>query len=145
MSRNFFKQRTASGLLLLLCALALLPGIATAAVDGAGTILQGAQTSANLSGIDTKASGNAGAYFSAAIGRALNIVFTVMGAIFMTVILIGGYKWMTAGGNEENVKKAKEFIVNGINGMIVMFMAYALVYIIFVALNAATNGGMGGN
>ena len=134
MSRNFFKQRTASGLLLLLCALALLPGIATAAVDGAGTILQGAQTSANLSGIDTRASGNAGAYFSAAIGRALNIVFTVMGAIFMTVILIGGYKWMTAGGNEENVKKATGRIIHATIGLLIIIAAYIISYTIFTVI-----------
>ena len=59
-------------------------------------------------------------------------------AVFLTVILIGGYMWLTAGGNEEKVKKAKEFIINGINGMIVIFLAYALAYIMIAALKLAT-------
>ena len=45
-------------------------------------------------------------------------------------------KWI----EKEEGGKAKEIITNGINGMIVMFMAYALVYVILFSLNAATTG-----
>lgn len=72
------------------------------------------------------------------IGQGVNYLFGVIGVIFLTVILIGGYLWMTAGGNEEKVSKAKGFIMNGINGMIVIFLAYALVYVILIALKGAS-------
>lgn len=72
------------------------------------------------------------------IGRFVNYMFAVVGVVFMTITLVGGYLWMTAGGNEEKIGKAKGFIVNGINGMIVIFLSYALVYTMLAALKAAT-------
>ncbi|MFA6215829.1 MAG: hypothetical protein WC768_04650 [Patescibacteria group bacterium] len=72
------------------------------------------------------------------LGSAINYLFGIIGVIFLTIILVGGYQWMTAGGSEEKVGKAKGFIVNGINGMIVIFLAYALVYTILFALKGST-------
>ena len=48
---------------------------------------------------------------------------------------------MIAGGNEENVGQAKKWIMNGVNGMIVIFLAYALVYVVLLALKGATANG----
>ena len=74
------------------------------------------------------------------IGQAVNYLFGALGVVFLTVSLVSGYIWMTAGGNEEKVKQAKGFIINGINGMILIFISYALVYLIIAALRG-TNGG----
>jgi len=71
------------------------------------------------------------------IGEAINYIFGVVGVIFLTIILVGGYLWMTAGGNEEKVAKAKGFVINGVNGMIVIFLAYALVYVMLASLGGA--------
>ncbi|MFA6255209.1 MAG: hypothetical protein WC675_04260 [Patescibacteria group bacterium] len=71
------------------------------------------------------------------IGEAINYVFGIVGVIFLTIILVGGYLWMTAGGSEEKVGKAKSFIVNGINGIIVIFLAYALVYVMLFSMGGA--------
>ena len=73
-------------------------------------------------------------------GQVINYLFGVVGVIFLTVILIGGYFWMTAGGSEEKVGKAKQLIINGVNGMIVIFLAYGLVYIVLFSLGKATLG-----
>lgn len=69
------------------------------------------------------------------LGRVINYSFGLLGIITLTVTLVGGLLWMTAGGNEEKVGKAKGFIINGINGLIVIFLAYALVYVVLSALN----------
>ena len=74
------------------------------------------------------------------LGKAINYFFPIIGVIFLTVTLIGGYLWMTAGGNEEKVEKAKKFVMNGINGMIVIFLGYALVFVIVQALSGAIGG-----
>ena len=74
------------------------------------------------------------------LGRVVNVLFGVLGAIFLTVVLIGGYQWMIAGGSEEKVMKAKGFIINGISGMIVIFLAYALTYVVLYALGFAITG-----
>jgi hypothetical protein len=39
---------------------------------------------------------------------------------------MGGFIWMTAGGNEEKVGKAKKMLVAGIIGLIIVVAAYAI-------------------
>lgn len=102
------------------------------AETGADLLKTGLKTSADTAKLDTGTTD-----IASMMGKAVNYIFGVVGVIFLTIILVGGYIWMTAGGNEEKVKKAKDFILNGINGMIVIFIAYALVYTILGALSAA--------
>src|SRR6056297_1570254 len=37
----------------------------------------------------------------------INVVLQLLAVIFVVLIIISGYQWMTAGGNEEQIKKAK--------------------------------------
>jgi len=117
--------------LLALLTLQLLPAAALAQ-DGARSVLEGASQAATHGGLDVTQTD-----LSVAIGRTINALFGIIGVILLTVTLIGGYIWMTAGGNEEKVSKAKMFISNGINGMIVIFLSYALVWAILQALGGA--------
>lgn len=126
-----------SFLILIFCFLiVLLLPQTSSAIGGAEAVKKGLDITAGTAGISTGETD-----LSVMVGRAVNYLFGVIGVIFLTVILIGGFFWMTAGGNEENIKKAKAFVINGINGMIVIFLAYALVYLILNALKAATTGG----
>lgn len=106
--------------------------IASAEDTGLGAVWAGLSQSAGKAGISTTQTD-----LPTIIGRFVNYMFSIVGIIFMTVTLVGGYLWMTAGGNEEKIGKAKGFIVNGINGMIVIFLSYALVYTMLAALKAA--------
>ena len=55
----------------------------------------------------------------------------ILGILALIIVLIGGFKWMTAGGNEENVASAKKTIAAGIIGLIIIFFAYAIVAFVF--------------
>ena len=57
------------------------------------------------------------------------------------VIRPGEVQWMTAGGNEEKVTKAKAMIGAAIAGMIVIFISYALADAIVGALITASGTG----
>ena len=103
------------------------------------TVKTGLDITASKAGIEQTA-GTADV-IATRIGQAINYLFGVLAVIFLSVILIGGYKWMIAGGNEENVGQAKKWIMNGVNGMIVIFLAYALVYVVLLALKGATANG----
>jgi len=72
------------------------------------------------------------------LGKTINYGFGILGTIFLGIVLLGGFRWMTAGGNEEKVGKGKHMVIGGINGMIGIFLAYALVYVFLAALTAAT-------
>lgn len=56
----------------------------------------------------------------------IKIALGFLGTIAVVIILIGGFKWMTAGGNEENVAAAKQFIYAGIIGLVIILAAYAV-------------------
>jgi len=50
------------------------------------------------------------------IANIINLVLGFLGLIAVVIILIGGFKWMTAGGNEEKVGEAKKLLIAGLIG-----------------------------
>ena len=59
-------------------------------------------------------------------GVYLSIALGFVGITFTVQIVHGGYLWMTAGGNEEQVKKAQSKIANGAAGAAIVFFAYLI-------------------
>ncbi len=64
------------------------------------------------------------------IGQIISIALSFIGLIFFILLVYGGFLWMTAGGNEEQVGKAKKIIKNGVIGLILALSAYAISYFI---------------
>lgn len=56
-----------------------------------------------------------------------NLVAGIVASIAALVIVIGGIMWMTAGGNEEQVIKARKMIMGAIIGLIIVGGAVGLV------------------
>lgn len=50
-------------------------------------------------------------------------MLTAVGTIFLAFIIIGGVLWMTAGGNEEQVSKAKKILTNSIIGLAIIILS----------------------
>jgi hypothetical protein len=76
------------------------------------------------------------------------IIFTglsVLATIFVVLIIISGYQWMTAGGNEEQVAKAKKNISNAVIGLVIILSAYAITWFIFTYLPMSAGTGGGGS
>lgn len=61
----------------------------------------------------------------------------ILGIIALVIILIGGFRWMTAQGNEEGVASAKKTIAAGIIGLVIIFFAYAIVMFVFNVVGGA--------
>jgi hypothetical protein len=73
----------------------------------------------------------------------INIVkyfMTFLGIVAVCMILYGGYIWMTAVGNEDKVSKAKQIIVAGLIGMIIILSAYVIVDFILDTSSTLLNG-----
>ena len=68
----------------------------------------------------------------------INILMGFLGIIAVIIVLYGGFKWMTAGGNEEQVGEAKKMIIAGIVGLAVIFTAYAIASFVVQQLANAT-------
>jgi hypothetical protein len=61
----------------------------------------------------------------------INFILGLLGVIAIVIILFGGFKWMTAMGNDDNVAKAKALLGAGIIGLLIVLAAYAVsIYII---------------
>jgi hypothetical protein len=44
------------------------------------------------------------------VTRIINIALGFLGIIAVVIVLLGGFKWMTAGGNEDKVEEAKKIL-----------------------------------
>ncbi len=56
----------------------------------------------------------------------IGTILTLLGLVALVIVLIGGFKWMTSGGNEEKVGEAKKLLGAGIIGLIIIFAAWAI-------------------
>ena len=84
---------------------------------------------------------------SSIAGTAVKAFLSILGIIFVVLMLYGGFTWMMARGNEEQVEKAKELIRAAIIGLIIIVAAYAIAFFIFSYLGRETlvPGGGGGS
>jgi hypothetical protein len=58
--------------------------------------------------------------------------------VAVVIVLIGGFKWMTAGGNDDQVGEAKKWIFSGVIGLAIILSAYALASFVINQLVTAT-------
>ncbi len=72
--------------------------------------------------------------FSSTLGTIVSVALGFLGVIFIILIIWAGYNWMTAGGNEEKVSKARHTIVRAIIGLIIIVSSYAIWFFVFVRI-----------
>lgn len=77
------------------------------------------------------------------IASLINTFIGLLGIVAVIIILIGGFQWMTAGGDEEKIGGAKKMIYAGVAGLAVILAAFAIATFVIEQLTAATgfNGG----
>lgn len=60
------------------------------------------------------------------VGYVINGLLGLLGAIFIILMLLAGYNWMTANGDEAKIDKAKDTIRASIIGLIIIVGAFAI-------------------
>lgn len=68
----------------------------------------------------------------------VNVLLGFLGILAIIIILWGGFRWLTSGGNEEKVGEAKKIITAGIIGLVIIFTAYAIAVFVINQLISAT-------
>ena len=63
-----------------------------------------------------------------------------LGIVAVIIVLFGGFKWMTAGGNEDKVTEAKKLMISGVIGLVIVLSAFALAQFVITQLSQATAG-----
>jgi len=67
----------------------------------------------------------------------INILLGFLGIIAVVLILFAGFKWMTAGGNEEDVAGAKKMLIAGVIGLIIIIAAFAIANFVLSSIQGA--------
>lgn len=78
------------------------------------------------------------------VAQIIRIVLGFLAIIFLSLTIFAGFRWMTAGGNEEAVTKAQATIKMAIIGLVIVLAAYAITYFIFKYLPFGGGGAQGG-
>ncbi len=68
------------------------------------------------------------------VAKILQGFLSLLGVIAVVLIIYAGFLWMTAGGNEESVTKAKDLLMNAVIGLAIILLSYAITRFIFNAL-----------
>ena len=123
------------GLFLVMIAFIALPSLMPASVS-AGTLADtiSPDSVALEIGYDTE-----GADFKTTIGRLIKVALGFLGIVAIIIVLIGGFKYMTAGGSDEKVGDAKKWIISGIIGLAIILSAYTLTSFVITQLLTASS------
>jgi Zn-dependent protease with chaperone function len=68
----------------------------------------------------------------------INVILGFLGIIAVVIILLGGFKWMTAGGNDDKIGEAKGLLTAGVIGLVIILASWGLAKFIVNLLYNAT-------
>lgn len=110
-------------------------GIKKVAADDAGSgIMQKLDTAAGMAQYNESTAND----LPTVVGRFINFLLSLLGAIFVILMLYAGFLWMTAQGKADQVDKAETILQNAIIGIVIVVGAYAITYFVLYALRAYT-------
>ena len=72
------------------------------------------------------------------IASVVSVLLGFLGIIAVLIILFAGFRWMTAGGNEDNVSSAKKMMTAGVIGLVIVLASFGLSQFVIEALYDAT-------
>ena len=64
------------------------------------------------------------------VGKMIFTALSLLGIIFLILLIYAGYLWMTASGNEQQVEKAKSMITAAMIGLIIVLSAYSILILL---------------
>lgn len=68
----------------------------------------------------------------------IRVALGFLGIIAVVIVLLGGFKWMTASGNEEKVSEAKRLLISGVIGLAIIISAWAITQFVITSLLEAS-------
>ena len=76
--------------------------------------------------------------FAETIGSVVKGALSMVGVIFLILMVYAGFLWMTARGEEEQVKKSQKIIISSIIGMVIVVSSYSVTDFIVGAVLSRT-------
>jgi Type IV secretion system pilin len=120
--------------------------VASAAAGCNDTITNGVASGANNaagsgSSIDCAGGGVAGNNIGNIANNIVNIFSIIVGAVAVIMIIYGGFRYITSGGDSNRVGSAKNTLIYAIVGLIIVALAQIIVHFVLHASTSATTPG----
>ncbi|HNW55900.1 MAG TPA: hypothetical protein PKN62_02380 [bacterium] len=60
------------------------------------------------------------------VAKIIKIALGFLGSIAVILVVIAGFKWMTAGGNEDKIAESKKLMTAAAIGLVIILLAFAI-------------------
>lgn len=74
------------------------------------------------------------------VAALLPVIIAISGLALFTALLIGGFKYITSGGDEKSIMEAKKIINNGLLGLLIVFVSFWIIRILETVLGLEITG-----
>jgi hypothetical protein len=133
------KKLLGAGLLVIILAIGCLTILPEAGfAQGAGAGARALERDVNVIGEIAYGEVSGGNRLPTMIGSIIQIFLGILGVVLVLIIVYAGFLWMTSGGSDEGVKKAKSWMLNAIVGLVIILTAYAITDFVIQKLIQAT-------
>ncbi|MDQ2973725.1 MAG: pilin [bacterium] len=103
------------------------PALATAQADIQGNLCAGANLDATATGDCATSGAEANTKINSTISFVINLFSIVVGVVAVIMIILGGFKYITSGGDSGNITGAKNTILYAIIGLVIVALAQFIV------------------
>jgi len=125
-----FKKIITSILVIVFC---FSVGAVTKTVNASDTLKNFKSSLTTTSGAAGYATGDGATNLEGMISKVVQTALSLIGVLFLILMIYGGFLWMTDRGNEDQVKKAKSLITAAVIGLIIVVSAYAISYLVIMS------------
>ncbi|HNW55899.1 MAG TPA: hypothetical protein PKN62_02375 [bacterium] len=73
------------------------------------------------------------------IADLIKVVLGFLGTVAVILVIYSGFLWMTAGGKQDNIKKAKDIMSAAVVGLIIILISYGITLFVTSTLSSAIN------
>lgn len=125
MSRRFLKKSATSFILALF--FYAIPFASLALAEGSYDFTEdsGIKNTADIGGYVTDSSVSS---VDSIIGNIILTIISLVGVIFLGIVIYGGFTWMTATGNSQKVEQANKIVMGALFGLMITLSAYIISY-----------------
>ncbi len=94
----------------------------------------------DLDKVKTAVGADGGKELPELIGNMINVVLSVLGIFFVVMVVYAGFLYMSAGGEEKNVEKAKKLLTQSVIGIVIILLAYSISAFVIGSLTTVVTG-----
>ena len=125
-------------LLMFAPALLLVTSVSAQGADIQGSLCGGATELKFNPATGTCEGGPSEGDFNDLLAKIINIISVIVGVVAVIMIIFGGFRYITSGGSPEKVTGAKNTILYGIIGLIIVALAQVIVRFVLKQVTDAT-------